>query len=73
MLKGNCQITPPKKIINPKHNEKMRLGEMGLNFFGGIGIYHMMAHMTRNSIRFKRFHTQLIRCSANILRYLREL
>jgi hypothetical protein len=42
-----------KKRSRPIKSETMRQIDVGLNFLGGIGMYHKKTHIARNKNRFK--------------------
>jgi hypothetical protein len=54
-LSGVNAKTFNPKSTRPAANRSHRLFEVMLNFFGGIGINHMMAQITRKTSRFKLF------------------
>jgi hypothetical protein len=52
-LRGVRARTLIPKRTNPIDSEAIRLIDRGLNFVGGIGIYQIIAQMTRKTNKFK--------------------
>jgi len=48
MLSGVCENTFEMKRNSPMRSDTSRQAEVGLNFRGGMGIYHKTTHTIKN-------------------------